>query len=111
MNPSSNQAKDDELQSKISDQLANLMVKASIGKLNGKGDLIEQGKKYIAMHSAELKVIMALIKADRLQGGRKAQVATMQQFKQYWSHEYDGDNALEAIELFMAELEGQGDAA
>ena len=59
-----NNTEDEELRGKVSDQLANLMVKASLEKLKGDGDIIEKGRHYISMHNEELSVIMQLFQQE-----------------------------------------------
>ena len=53
-----------ELQNKVSDQLVNLMLKASLEKLKGDGDIIEKGRRFISMHNEELLVIMQLFQQE-----------------------------------------------
>lgn len=64
---------DEELRSKVSDMLANLMIEASLKKLSGKGDLIEQGRRYIAEHNETLNTITSLIAARERKAVEKAQ--------------------------------------
>lgn len=59
-----NNTEDVELRDKVSDQLANLMVKASLEKLKGDGDILEKGRHYISMHNEELSVIMQLFQQE-----------------------------------------------
>ena len=59
-----NNTEDVELRGKLSDQLANLIVKASLEKLNGDGDILKKGRRYISMHNEELWVIMHLIQQE-----------------------------------------------
>lgn len=55
--------KQEELRSKISDNLANLMVKASLQKLDS-GDILASGRKFIEMHNEELSDILLLINQE-----------------------------------------------